>query len=328
MHAAIRLPQRISNLDLTIYEKNPEIGGTWYENRYPGIACDVPAHSYTLIYEPNPTWTEFYAGGREILNYLKGVADKYKVRRYIKFNHKCLGGMWEESKGKWKVHIEGPNGAFDDECDVLITATGFLNVWKWPDIPGIHDFKGIKVHSAVWPEEGLNLTGKTVAVIGNGSSAIQIVPNLQKVVKQLYSFARGSTWISPPLANSKVEEHNPGGGNCSFPHCTTLIAVKFDDETLRRFKEDEEYFQQFRREIEYEQHMSFPALINGSDFQKEGQRQFTENMKKKLDSKPEIFKQLLPTFPPGCRRLTPGPGYLEALVQPNVRHTLDDLTVG
>lgn len=212
MHAAIRLPQRIPNLTLTIYEKNPEIGGTWYENRYPGVACDVPAHSYTLVYEPNPEWSQFYASGQEILRYLQGIADKYGIRKYMKFNHKCLGGEWNEEKGKWKVEIEGPDGIFYDECDVLITATGILNNWKWPDIPGLDCFEGIRVHSADYPEE-LDLTGKNVAVIGNGSSAIQIIPQLQKIVNRLDAYARGSTWISPPLANSKVEEVNPGGGN-------------------------------------------------------------------------------------------------------------------
>jgi cation diffusion facilitator CzcD-associated flavoprotein CzcO len=212
MHAAIRLPQRIPNLNLTIYEKNPEIGGTWYENRYPGVACDVPAHAYILLYEPNPDWSAFYAPGQEIQRYLQRVADKYKVRRFIKFEHKCLGGIWDEDRGKWIVDIQGQNGTFKDECDVLVSATGILNNWKWPDIPGLDTFKGMKMHSATWPDD-LDLEGKTVAVIGNGSSAIQIIPKLQKVVKRLDAYARGSTWISPPLSGSKVEEHNPGGGN-------------------------------------------------------------------------------------------------------------------
>jgi cation diffusion facilitator CzcD-associated flavoprotein CzcO len=123
-----------------------------------------------------------------------------------------------EEKGKWAVKIEGPQGKFEDECDVLISATGILNNWKWPDIPGLTDFKGIRVHSATWPED-IDLTGKTVAIIGNGSSAIQIIPKLQKVVKRLDAYARGSTWISPPLSGSKVEEHNPGGGNSNSLSC-------------------------------------------------------------------------------------------------------------
>jgi cation diffusion facilitator CzcD-associated flavoprotein CzcO len=223
MHAAIRLPQRIPNLELVIYEKNPEIGGTWYENRYPGVACDVPAHSYTLVYEPNVEWSEFYASGQEIERYLQKVADKYKVRRFMKFNHKCVGATWDEENGKWNVHVQGPKGEdIKDSCDVLITATGILNNWKWPDIPGIHDFAGLKVHSAVWPDD-LDLTGKKVAIIGNGSSAIQITPKLQKIVERLDLYARGSTWISPPLAGSKVEERNPGGGNSSAFDMNKLI---------------------------------------------------------------------------------------------------------
>jgi cation diffusion facilitator CzcD-associated flavoprotein CzcO len=217
MHVAIRLPQRIPNLSLTIYEKNPEIGGTWYENRYPGVACDVPAHVYIMLHEPNPEWSKFYAPGQEIERYLQRVADKYKIRRFMKFNHKCLGAVWNEETGKWRVEVEGPNGIIHDECDVLISATGILNNWKWPDIPGIDEFKGLKVHSAAWPDD-IGLSGKNVAVIGNGSSAIQIIPQLQKVVNRLDAYARGSTWISPGLAGSKVEEVNPGGGNSNRPH--------------------------------------------------------------------------------------------------------------
>ena len=140
------------------------------------------------------------------------MADKYQIRKYIKFNHKCLGGIWNEDTGKWTVELEGPEGKITDECDVLISATGILNNWKWPDIPGLEGFQGIKVHSANWPEN-LDLSGKDVAVIGNGSSAIQIIPQLQKTARRLDAYARGSTWISPPLASSKVEEVNPGGGN-------------------------------------------------------------------------------------------------------------------
>jgi cation diffusion facilitator CzcD-associated flavoprotein CzcO len=135
----------------------------------------------------------------------------------MKFNHKCIGATWDEEAGKWYVQLQGPEGEVRDQCDVLITATGILNNWKWPDIPGINDFTGLKVHSAVWPDD-LDLSGKKVAIIGNGSSAIQITPKLQKIVERLDLYARGSTWISPPLAGSKVEEHNPGGGN-SIPLC-------------------------------------------------------------------------------------------------------------
>jgi cation diffusion facilitator CzcD-associated flavoprotein CzcO len=95
-----------------------------------------------MLHEPNPEWSQLYAPGREIQQCLQRVADKYKVRRFMKFNHKCLGAVWNEETGKWRVEIEGPAGTIHDECYVLINATGILNYWKWPDIPGIHEFKG------------------------------------------------------------------------------------------------------------------------------------------------------------------------------------------
>ena len=175
-------------------------------------AIFLRAHVYTMIYEPNPDCSMFYSSGQEIQRYFQRVADKYKVRRFMKFNHKCVAAQWNEETGKWLVDLEGPDGPVRDECDVLISATGILNNWKWPDIPGLDQFQGENMHSATWPEE-VDLAWKEVAIIGNGSSAIQIIPQLQKIDKRLDAYARGSTWISPPLGNTKVEQVNPGGGN-------------------------------------------------------------------------------------------------------------------
>lgn len=114
--------------------------------------ADIPAHSYQLSFESNVNWSSFYAGAPEILKYWQRVADKYGVRRYIKFGHRCTGARWNEDTCKWhvKLHNLETNDEFEDVADVLVTGTGVLNQWRWPDIKGLHDYKGTLLHSADW----------------------------------------------------------------------------------------------------------------------------------------------------------------------------------
>lgn len=153
--AAIQLPKYLPSLELVIYDKNPEVGGTWFENRYPGIACDIPAHAYQFSFESWTHWSKFYAGGAEILQYLQRVADKYDVRRFMKFNSKCIEARWNEDTSKWHVKIENvqTGEVTEDVGDVFCSGTGPLNAWKWPDVEGLHDFKGKLMHSADWDPE-------------------------------------------------------------------------------------------------------------------------------------------------------------------------------
>jgi cation diffusion facilitator CzcD-associated flavoprotein CzcO len=125
---AIRFPQKIRNLKLTVYEKNADVGGTWFENRYPGVACDLPAHTYNLSFEPKKDWSSFYTNGSEIFEYWRHVAKKYGAYKYIEFNSQCIGARWHEERGKWEVGIRrtinGKTEEFRDEADILISCTG------------------------------------------------------------------------------------------------------------------------------------------------------------------------------------------------------------
>lgn len=143
------------------------------------------------------------------------MAKKYGVMKYVKLSHKVVGAEWDESKSKWFVTIENltTKETFVNDCDILLVCVGTLNDWKWPDIKGLHDFKGELLHSASWNDD-FKPEGKNVAVIGSGSSAIQIVPTLQKVVNRLDNYVRGKTWISPPFASQEVEKHTSSEANC------------------------------------------------------------------------------------------------------------------
>lgn len=151
----IRLLQYVPNIRITVLEKNPSVGGTWFENRYPGVACDIPSHVYQYTFEPNTKWSKYFSGGAEILEYVKGVAKKYKVDNKVRYNTKVVGATWNNDAGTWTVETEtvGPTGDKTKgtvESEVLINATGILNKWKWPDITGLQDFQGKLLHSADW----------------------------------------------------------------------------------------------------------------------------------------------------------------------------------
>ncbi|KAL4817747.1 hypothetical protein BDW67DRAFT_174532 [Aspergillus spinulosporus] len=268
--SSIRLRQRIGKLDLCVYEKNADIGGTWLENRYPGCACDIPAHTYQATFEPNKEWSTFYAAAPEIHKYWKHVSAKYGCEKYIKFKHRVVSATWENDRSKWTLQVKNLDSGeiIEDQCDVVVSASGALNEWKWPSIPGLHDFKGKLMHSANW-DESYDYSGKRVAVIGNGSSGIQIVPGMLPKVTHLDHYIRGRTWLSPTFAREQVDKRSAELENCS------------------------------------------PEQIGATAF-------FTENMKRRLRKKPELINDLLPTFAPACRRLTPGPGYLEALTDDKV----------
>ncbi|KAI3621856.1 flavin-binding [Moniliophthora roreri] len=324
--AGIRFRQRVKNLDLTIYDKNAGVGGTWYSNKYPGLACDLPSHTYQLTFSENPNWSAFYAPGREILEYLESVVDKYKIMPYIKLQHCLTCARWNEETGKWHLTIRrsgpGDTSEFEDTADVLFTAMGSLSRWNWPDIEGLYDFRGKIIHSAQWetgegdsdPHSSRENTvkswsGKRVGVIGVGSSAIQIVAALQPKVGHLVNYVRGKTWISPTFVREILDRLSDTSG--------TSDNYTFTEADKARFK-DPEYYRKFRQELESDLNAVFPATLRENPGQADARVSFRENMLKKLTTKPWIAEHIIPDFPVACRRLTPGPGYLEALCKDNV----------
>ncbi|EXJ86753.1 hypothetical protein A1O3_03707 [Capronia epimyces CBS 606.96] len=285
-----------------IYEKNPEVGGTWYENQYPGVACDVPAHIYTFTWGPNPNWSHFYAEGPEIRQHIQNVAKEYDLTKNIVFNAQVLDATWLEEEGKWHVKVDVNGHVKEDKADVVINASGVLNNWRWPSIPGLKDFKGHLCHSAVW-DHSYDYEDKKVAVIGNGSSAIQIVPKLQPVVKHMTTFIRSPTWIS---SNFAAQHASAEGGN-----------FEYSTEQKKEF-EDAEKLLAYRKKIEHDFNQLYRGLEYGTPehefFQEESRRIMTT----RLNGSKELAEKLIPTWSFGCRRLSPGDGYLEALQAPNV----------
>ncbi|KAI3577578.1 hypothetical protein IWW34DRAFT_879257 [Fusarium oxysporum f. sp. albedinis] len=189
-------------MDLKIYGKNDDIGGTWLVNTYPGVACDVPAHIYTFPFEPNPSWSQFYASGPEIWTYIKKTSDKYKLHEPIILNSEVLSSGWDDGTGKWRLEIQQAysRDIVQEETEVVINTTGFLSKWNWPTIVGLDKFKGKLVHTAAW-DTSLDWSGKRVAIIGNGSSAVQVLPQMQPTAARVINYARSPLWISGAFAS-------------------------------------------------------------------------------------------------------------------------------
>jgi cation diffusion facilitator CzcD-associated flavoprotein CzcO len=197
--------------DFVILEKADRVGGTWRENTYPGAACDVPSHLYSYSFEPNPSWSRAYGGQAEILAYLEHCADKYNLRPHLKFGQHVDEARFDEIHGTWHV-VTAAGERF--EARGLLLGNGALHLPALPDIPGLDSFRGKRFHSARW-DHGYDLSGKRVAVIGTGASAIQFVPEIAPKVAHLDVYQRTAPWVVPkrdrPIASAErwLYEHVP-----------------------------------------------------------------------------------------------------------------------
>jgi len=179
--------------DFVILEQADGVGGTWRDNHYPGVACDVPSHLYSFSFEPNPNWSRLFAEQQEILRYLNHCADKYGVRSHIRFRSAVSSAVFDEQQGRWQVTTEGGRVY---HARAVVSACGGLSRPSYPDIPGIERFRGKTFHTARWDHDYV-LDGKSVAVIGTGASAIQVVPSIVGRVKRLELFQRTPAWVLP-----------------------------------------------------------------------------------------------------------------------------------
>ncbi|MFG2870777.1 flavin-containing monooxygenase [Streptomyces sp. NPDC048338] len=191
--AAVRL-RREGITDFVVLERADSVGGTWRDNSYPGCACDVPSHLYSFSFAPNADWPRTFSGQKHIRAYLEHVTDTFRLRPHLRLGHEVLMMRWDSAELRWE--IETSRGDFT--ADVVVSATGPLSDPKIPEIPGLADFPGKVFHSARWDHD-YDLTGKRVAMVGTGASAIQIVPAIQPRVGSLTLFQRTPPWVMPRM---------------------------------------------------------------------------------------------------------------------------------
>ncbi|OQV02176.1 hypothetical protein CLAIMM_07414 isoform 1 [Cladophialophora immunda] len=272
LQVAYKALRQLSDVTFTIYEKNADVGGTWLENRYPGCTCDIPSHSYQFTFWRKPDWKSYYAGAEEIRQYLKDFAVQNELEQFVKFRHKIEEARWNQDKG-------------------------------FPDIPGIQTFEGQVLHSAAW-DDSVVLEGKKVAVVGGGSSAVQIIPSIQPQVGRLYAFLRSPVWIT---AGFGAKHAAPGGVNFDY-----------SEEQKKEFERDPAALDKYCRDVEGELNKRFTLMHLDSEDQKASREYVADSMFKKLAGDPRLTSHLIPKYALGCRRMTPGSDYLQSLLKDNV----------
>ncbi len=179
--------------DYLVIEAGDGVGGTWHWNTYPGVAVDIPSFSYQFSFEQSPHWSRTYAPGRELKAYAEHCVDKYGIRSRIRFNTKVVEAVFDETADLWRVHTDSGE---EVTARFLVNASGVLTTPKLPDIDGVDSFGGITMHTARWDHDQ-DLTGKRVAIIGTGASAVQIIPEIAPIVEHLTVFQRTPIWCFP-----------------------------------------------------------------------------------------------------------------------------------
>lgn len=220
---------------------------------------------------------------------------------------------FNEEDGQWQLLVRDlrKDEVFIDQCDILVSATGFLSHWRWPSIPGLRDFKGHLTHSADWEGTGkFDYAGKRIGIIGNGSSAIQILPQLAPSAEKLVNFIRHPTWITPGLGSNVIEG---------------ATIYNYSEDEKRRFREDPETLKAYRKRIQHSTNVSFSMFTKESEAQRAAFLATAKMMRDRLGGDEQLAAKLIPDWEVGCRRATPGPGYLEAFTQQNVELVTDGI---
>ena len=284
---AIRLKEAGKD-DFVVWERDAEVGGTWWANTYPGCQCDIPSHLYSFSFAPNPEWTRTYPLQPEIREYLRECADRFQVRDHIRFGCDVTGAEWDEAAGVWR--LETTQGPFT--ADLLFAAPGFLSAPAIPALPGLEDFEGETFHTARWNHDH-DLTGRRVAVIGTGASAIQTVPNIQPQVERLFVFQRTPPWV--------------------LPHRDRPI-TEFERRIYRRFPALQRIVRAF---VYWSREALVPGFVRNPRYLKLPEHMSRRHLEKGV-ADPELRARLTPSYSFGCKRVLPSNEWYPAITRPNV----------
>lgn len=278
--------------DFVILERAREVGGTWRDNSYPGCACDVPSHLYSFSFELNPDWSSTFSPQEEIQAYIRRAADKHGLTPHVLYGHELEEARWDDEGQCWRLRTAGG----DMSARSLVGAQGALSEPKIPGLPGLDKFKGRSFHSATWDHDH-DLTGKRVAVIGTGASAIQFVPQIQPDVGKLHLFQRTPPWIMP----------RPDRPLTRFEH----ILYKRVPAAQR-----------LMREAIYWGRELYAIPMLRATLARVIKPLALRHLRKQV-ADPELRAKLTPDYEPGCKRILVSDDYLPSLTQPNVEVVCD-----
>jgi cation diffusion facilitator CzcD-associated flavoprotein CzcO len=292
---AIKLRETGMNSFLLI-EKSDDIGGTWYDNRYPGCACDIPSHLYSFSFEPSPDWSRMYPGQQEIHDYLKRCVERYELAPYIRLNTRFHEAVWNEAEGVWHATA---GEEMRIRARVLVSGIGGLHVPQYPKLKGIERFAGPKFHSSTW-DHNVSLDGKNVAVVGTGASSIQFVPQIAPRAGKLYLFQRTPPWIVPRMDFAITEKWKK-----RFRHYPFVMRV-------------------FRQLIFWRQEFRVLGFL-GNRFVRGKATEIAKHNLEKNISDSKLRAALTPNYELGCKRVLVSDDFYPALTRPNVELVTDGI---
>ncbi len=288
--AAARLLQE-GERDLIILERGSDVGGVWRDNQYPGCACDVESHLYSLSFAPNPDWSRKFSPQPEIYAYLQNCAQEFGLTDHVRFHHEVQRLDWNDENKEWVIGTS--QGEF--KANIVVGAFGALSDPSIPKLEGIDRFKGEVFHSAEWPAD-FNPKGKRIAVVGTGASAIQFIPHIQPEAEILHVFQRTPAWVIPqpdgPISQEKREAYS------RFPVLQKMVRQKI-----------------------YTQREAMVFGFRNPKWLKWVEKTAVNHMHKAIED-PALRKKLTPDYRIGCKRILLSNAYYPALAQPNAEvHT-------
>lgn len=286
--AAIKL-RRAGERDFVVLERSSDVGGTWWDNTYPGCRCDVPSNFYSYSFLPHPDWPETFSPGDEIQRYLRRCAEGEGVLEHVRFGVELERASWDETAGGWRLETS------DGEllAQRLITGTGGLVEPKLPDNPGLDRFAGPIVHTARWDHD-LELEGKRVGVIGTGSSSIQVTPEMGRVAAHLSVFQRTPAWVLPHVNRR-----------------TTSIERRLFRRLPLLQKADRAFTRGYME-------LTNIAMTRRPALMAVGERVGRWHLRRQLPDHPQLRAALLPDYRLGCKRITLSNDYLRTFAKPHV----------
>jgi 4-hydroxyacetophenone monooxygenase len=309
--AAHRLQQ--AGVSYVIVEKNDDVGGTWFENRYPGCRVDVPNHLYSYSFAQRNDWPQQFSPQGTLLDYFRACAEDLRIVDHIRFGTEVLSAEFREATGDWKLTVRAPDGELASlEANMLVSAVGQLNRPSWPDIAGRDQFAGRSFHSAQW-DDTVDLTGTRVAVIGTGASAIQIIPAIADDVAELFVFQRTPNWFMPT-----PQYYAPTSDEMQW----LLSNVPFYGQWYRFWlfwRLAEGALPAARVDPDWPRHGASVSALNDTL-----RADLTQYIEAQFADTPELLEQVLPHYPPLAKRILLDNGIWAATLKRDHVHLVTD----
>ena len=301
-------------IDHVIVEKNADVGGTWFENRYPGCGVDTPNQFYSFSYAANPNWGYHFSPRSELQAYLEGFATTFDIRKRTKFSTEVVSATWDGTSDCWRTTVRDADGIRHITSRVLVTAIGHFNRPNDLVISGTDSFDGEVFHSARWPED-LDLSNKRVALVGTGASAVQIAPAIADTVRSLTIYQRSPQWVREvPGINDRVPNGTPWllENVPYYAHWSRFTLFwRYGDGLLQGLRKDPEWPHPDR------------SLNRINDRHR---AEMTAYIESQLDGRPDLVAKCLPTYPPYGKRILLDKGWYQTLRQDHVELVTDPIT--